>query len=507
MTSIVHRSTFLPVMLCLSGALTAARAEEPLTIGSYRQLFVDDHLIQKSVNVRKVLHPARKDEHNPLIETDQPWDGAQIYTHGSVIRDDRQGFFRMWYAGWAPGRNIGLYATSKDGIHWDRPALGLVDYEGSTANNLVDFFSLGLTWRPEDPDPDRRYKAIIYGRPGFSADGLRWQVPDEVTRLPGDIVGDNVIPSCYDEQSDRYLAFPKVNRQSGAHLRRSVALSLSNDFLTWTSAETVLVPDQRDDQLARARVAALRDHVLYDDGPDWHIAQFYVRCGFPYEGMYLGLLWVFDISGWPEEIERRPATGGEDGPVQVQLTSSRDLRHWERAGDRELLIPVGKEGTWEAGQIYTVNRPIVVGDEIWIYYGGIQNTHFHPLYREEVDTGKYPPETRGGIGLARLRLDGWVSVDAGDETGSLTTKPLRFDGKDLVINAVAKDGWVTVAVLDQHGEPHPGFSAADCQRFSGDRVRHVVSWKDGSDISQLRDQPVRLRFQMKNASLYSFATG
>ncbi|MFV1969010.1 MAG: hypothetical protein ACC628_26620, partial [Pirellulaceae bacterium] len=109
-----------------------------------------------------------------------------------------------------------------------------------------------------------------------------------------------------------------------------------------------------------------------------------------------------------------------------------------------------------------------------------------------------------GIGLAKLRLDGWVSVDADDGPGTLTTKPLKLAGNDLVINADARKGQMAVEILGQAGRPLPGFSLADCKPFSGDSVRHTVQWKSSSDLSQLKGQPVRLRFHIQNAKLYSF---
>lgn len=187
----------------------------------------------------------------------------------------------------------------------------------------------------------------------------------------------------------------------------------------------------------------------------------------------------------------------------MELTCSRDLLHWERVGERELLIPVGEAGTWEAGMIFTVNRPLIVGDEIWIYYAGRHRSHGR--HSEDWPEAQTPPGSAGGIGLAKLRLDGWVSADAGDEPGTLTTKTLKLGGDELVINADAQDGWVAVEILSPSGSrPLPGFGLSDCHRFSGDSVRHTVEWDSGADLSRLRGRSVRLRFHSKNASLYSF---
>ena len=153
-----------------------------------------------------------------------------------------------------------------------------------------------------------------------------------------------------------------------------------------------------------------------------------------------------------------------------------------------------------------VNRPIIVGDEIWIYYGGMGHTHGHPMYHE----GKKAVGIKTGIGLATLRLDGWVSIDAGKEEGTLTTKALIFEakevveGKELVVNANAPGGSLIVEILDEAGKPLSGFVKADCDVFRGDAIRHRVSWKGKSDLRELAGRTVRLRFHLEGAKLYSF---
>ena len=276
------------------------------------------------------------------------------------------------------------------------------------------------------------------------------------------------------------------------------------------------MPDERDDELARERMAGWHDNVSYDDGPDWHLAQFYVAAGFPYEGMYLGMLEVFDISA--PGGAKRTYVGGEDGVGYIELVSSRDLKTWSRAGDRGMLIPLGEAKTWEAGWIGTTDRPVIVGDRAFIYYGGLQPSHGGALFqgspkqhdemlaeiqaRVREKGRKYSP---GGIGLATLRLDGWVSVDAGPEGGVLTTKPVVFEaGGKLVINAEAPKGSVVVEILDAADKTVPGFGVGDCDAFTGDAIRHTVTWRGESDVSTLAGKAVRLRFHLKNAKFYSF---
>ena len=493
--------------LCCVRSLPVSAAQKTIQVGKYRQLFVDDHLIANMRGVQRVLGEVKRHPANPVLVSEHPWEGVEVYLYGTVLYDAAEETFKMWYFAWGPAiHGRGCYATSKDGIHWVKPKLGLIDFQGSTANNITKLFHvLGVIDQPGDPNPARRYKALVGRRGFFSRDGLHWEAPTESKNIPGDIVEDNVIPICYDELGGRYVAFGKVNRESGKHLRRSVSVAFSKDFLNWTTAKTVLIPDARDDELAVKRTADLRDRVsFFEEDQSLRNAQFYGMCAFPYQGMYCGLLWVLDASGWKPGVKKLSAVGLEDGPVQVELVSSRDLLHWNRVANRELLIPVGPKGSWDAGIIFTVNWPIVVGDEIWIYYGGIEHTHGHPLFDSTVNKDKQYPELKSGIGLATLRLDGWVSIDAAAAGGTLTTKPLLFDGKELVINASADGGSVAVEVLDGAGNPLPGFGKRDCDVLSVDAVRHTVTWRGESDLSQLADKPIRLRFHLRDVKLYSF---
>ena len=474
---------------------SAKQRAGPLRIGAQKQLFVDDYVIGQMEGARVVFHPAQKHRANPMMTPEHSWEGDEIRVYGTVLFDEQEQIFKMWYVRsiWK-GAGAVCYATSSDGVRWHRPNLGLVDCDGSTDNNHVpgSGHTLGVIDSPDEADASRRYKALAGRRGTFSPDGLRWTTPPEAQDIPGEIASDNVIPVCCDEIGERYVAFPKMNAESAGHLRRAVGLSTSKDFLNWTPAETVYVPDERDDELARARIERLRDRLLYVDGPEWHLAQFYGLCGFPYEGIYLGLLWVFDISGWPAELERKPAWGGEDGVTQVELVCSRDLRRWRRVGDRELLIAAGPKGAWDGGLIHTTNRPVIKGDEIWIYYSGADRGH-----------RKTVPPYRSGIGVAKLRRDGWVSIEADERAGTLMTKALVFEGNKLVINAAAP-GSVAVEVLDERGRALAGYGKQECARFTGDAVRHTVKWAGREDVGRLSGRPVRLRCLLERASLYSF---
>lgn len=103
------------------------------------------------------------------------------------------------------------------------------------------------------------------------------------------------------------------------------------------------------------------------------------------------------------------------------------------------------------------------------------------------------------------RRDGYASLHAGSEGGEIVTRPLTFDGKSLVLNAkVESNGEVQVEIQDEAGKPVVGFEASECQPFSGDSTRAVVGWTGKPDLGAVAGRPIRLRFTLKNADLFSF---
>ena len=150
----------------------AAAQEQPIKMGRYRQLFVDNHVIAEMQGVRQVLNQPEKHPANPLLICDRPWEGLAPFVR-TVLLDDERETFRMWYLGFAPGQRPGCYAVSADGIHWEKPDLGLLG-----ANNMIPWGSArGIVYSPEDPDPARRYKNLN-GRIGAcSTDGFTWETP------------------------------------------------------------------------------------------------------------------------------------------------------------------------------------------------------------------------------------------------------------------------------------------------------------------------------------------
>ena len=475
---------------------------QTVEVGSNKQLFIDDLVIDETVGVARNLNQPAKYVGNPIMIPLYPWEG-RLQLYGTVWHDPDDGF-RMWYQGMGGmgvahmGLNLKgtpfeflnfdlknlhysiCYATSQDGIHWDRPNMRTVEFNGSTDNNIQieDASFANVIKDTRDPDPDRLYKSLFFeardwdprGTPNtgegvsvaFSPDGLRW------TKYEGNPVitraSDSHMLLGWDDKHGEYVAYARPTTQEGDTTRR-IGRSVSDDFIDWTDPKDVLVPDEKDPPAMES----------------------YGMPVFKYEGHYLGQLFVCH---WRAE---EPAQRNF-GTIDIQLSSSRDGIHFERSGDRKPFIPNGPPGSIDAGEIWTAREPVVMGDELWFYY--CAGTMEHGV------TGRSGP-----ICLAKLRLDGFVSVDAGDDTGTLVTKPFGCDGGPLTINASAKGGMVGVAVLDEDGIQYQGYSRQECALFDGDSLGHRVTWREKLSLEELKGKNVRLKFYLKNAKLYAFTVG
>ena len=193
----------LMTVLLWVASFGSVSAQTPIQLNDYRQLFVDDYLVDSMQGVQRVVNQPRKHSANPSVTLeDRPWEGDFLVgAAGSVVYDEEEQLFKMWYAAQPmPDPTIMLYASSQDGVNWEKPNLGLVESGGSTANNIVvGLRSLNVIISPDAP-PNQRYKGFGLegpswnGRRGaFSADGFYWNIPPGSQNIPGPIAGDDVI--------------------------------------------------------------------------------------------------------------------------------------------------------------------------------------------------------------------------------------------------------------------------------------------------------------------------
>jgi len=498
----------LALLLVAGGSFVAAPvhgAEFDLAVDAVvlrpgeRQLFLDDFLLGDVNALTRVTHSPRKYEGNPVVRADLPTDGVAIQLRDAPVWDEREQVWKLWYMRFGDdgnGAGGSGYARSKDGLVWEKPMLGLVESRGNRQNNLIlvqgepAAFTQHVILDPEAP-PERRYKGLIGPRgrqPIVSADGFTF------TRLPVP-----AIPS----QDESHLNWDPVTRQylltvkHAGPFGRSVYLALSPDFERWTKPELIYHADSQDQVLGAAYLSEVQSNPRLwrptINQPDEYNVEIYNMAVFRYEGLYIGLPNYFESSG-----RIPPPRGNQDGINSPKLACSRDLRSWTRIGDRAHFIPISEQGpgVLDTGQIMASSHPIRRGDELWFYYSGIDVRH-RPNMARVID------EYRGAIYLAKLRVDGFVSLRAAEKPGYVDTRPVLVEGRRLFVNATAK-GALRVEVTRPDGRAVlPGWSAGQCVPVTGDHRRAEVVWPD-RDLAELKGQRVRLRFHLQDADLYSF---
>lgn len=455
----------------------------PEVLDHRKRLFVDAADIDLQQNVRRVFHRAVKHSPHPVLRQEAPWEGHSGMT-ASVVYDAEESLFKAWYMAGHYADGVGhvqCLATSGDGVHWQRPELGAHEALGSKRNNIVipaSYHDGQDHWEsmlidPFGDDDRRRYKAIgwssydwdgplsgIYS--ATSPDGVRWEhTPVPLFRYhprPGtdDLgpVGD-AQSLMIDVERQRYVAFLRG-------MAEDRLLSISDDFVHWTPPRSFLV-------------ALHGDEVLYNN------------TGFNYGAHYLGVLTHFD---------KRPL---EQTQV-LRLLTSRDGEGWHRVPG-EPLIGLGEVGDWDRFQIMLTGAPpIAVGDRLHIYYRGTARRH--AKNRREFDPRIAADQSTGmAIGLATLRLDGFASVEASFDGGTLMTRPVMLSGEALRVNARADYGQLRVELLDTDEQPLPGFGLDDGVPIEADGVDLPVCWRQPRPLPTA---PVRLRFHLANARLYSY---
>lgn len=470
-----------------------------MNIGTRKQLLVDDYVVEDTWNLeRRIIRPA-KHHANPVLVADRPWEHSNRPgqrnkgLHGnSVLYDADEGLFKLWYNSshfvhWnGPEDNtytywIG-YATSRDGLVWEKPDVGLFEFGGSTANNVVltgEWWATCGTVLKEDrePDPARRYKLLytdIFGvrspetlvaqaragalRPGvciaWSPDGVRWTPHAGNPVIDGE--SDTMNTVFWDERLQRYVLYLRPPVYAGRWKRR-VARAESADLLRWSFPETVVTPDELDP------------------------VEVYGMPVFPYEGLYFGLLQIY--------------YSDTSMTIDAQLAFSRDGKRWDRLPARppfiERGIEHGQAREFDCGMVFPL-PPVRVGDELWFYYTGHNVLHN--------DTGAQ----ESAVGLATLKRDRFIARRPVRPTeGALVTRAFRCAGDDLEINACAANGRLQVEVLTESGAVIDGFGRRECAAFAGDALAHAVRW-NGAGLSRLRGRTIRLRFSLSEADLYAF---
>ena len=468
-------------------------ATEPIEIGSRLEPFVDDFLIESmSGGLSLRLHRPRLT--GPVLKFDAPWEGPGNH-YITVFKDGD--LYRMYYrcvrAGDMPASGKGwpmntCYAESRDGTHWTRPKLGLVEFEGSKENNIIltgppgdwgsptsNFFA----FRDSNPQvaPEERYKGVGGINRGLyllvSADGIHWKakgsgpfMKHDMSKVPmiNGFDSHNVI--FWDAGRERYQAYLRdMYLSPGLGERtRSVRVTTSDDFVNWSYPDWIDMGEAPPDQL-----------YTFSATPYFRAPHIYMA--FPKR------LMKYRRSELPEKYDATRGIGLSDSVFMF----SRDGANWDRRYLEGFVRPGSDPLDWTDRSNYVAAGLVPTGsDEMSVYV--LRHFRLPSIH------------LRRGV----LRADGFVSVNATYRGGELVTRPLIFQGKNLIVNyATSAAGSVRVEIQDEAGNPVPGYRLMQAVEHYGNSIEQVVTWDRGSDLSHLAGSPVRLRILIRDGDLYS----
>jgi hypothetical protein len=458
----------------------------PIDVG--RQLFVDDFLVQETT-LKRTFHRVEYCKDNPVVKPDQPWENKRrgwfaAPFSGGVWFDPQDKLFKMWYCGGYLATVC--YATSKDGIRWEKPKL---DFQPGTnflfepglvpTNRRHDTTLVWLDSDAKDPKERFKYFATEAAEKGWqlvmrvSADGLRWSDPVASQRIGGD------------RTTVFYNPFRKV--------------WVISERINWGGRARAYTEDS-DPMAAVANVDKARVNWVSGEKDDprnpnkqWSglAPQLYNLDATPYESLMLGLFVIW-----------QGPNNGDCGRLAIQkrnevlLGYSRDGFHWTRP-DRTRFLEVNEtEGAWNMGNVQSVGGGcLVVGDRLFFYFSG----RAKPKGQWDADAS---------TGLAFLRRDGFASMDADEKGGTLTTRPVSFKGKHLFVNLACPKGELRAEVVGADGKPIAPFTRDDCivggASLPRDSTCLPIRWKGADDLSALSGRPIRFRFHLKAGALYAF---
>jgi len=473
-------------VLCLLAVAASLAVAAPLEVGSQKQVFIDQRFIESSRGVKLVMNKPRK--LGPVMRADRPWEASQVGAYCTIIREGD--LFRMWYDCIAAIRpqeiRFVAYATSSDGITWRKNPLGVFEFNGNRDNNILFQQTEGSVFIDPHGKPEERYKyAGMLPYKGIvvntSPDGIHWKLGTEPV-LP--FWCDSQAVAFWDERIGKYAAYVR----NWTPLR-AVSRAETDDIMKpWpydANAEpSAAFGDSKPPALGRQLPVVF--HYDEQDPPDSdHYTPCVIKYPFAADAYFLFTAAYLHYPGPPA------GKYNNDGPLEIQLATSRDGMKWERL-DRSAFIPLGEQGSGEEGCLYAFPSLVRVGDELWLYYTGYPLTH-----------GPDQPPYGGTIRRVALRLDGFVAAAFDWNGGSLTTPLLAFAGNRLELNVdTGAMGSAQVELLGPDGSPMPGYALTDCDRINGNFIRKTVTWRGQAEINVTG--PLRLRVVARDTDLYAF---
>ena len=457
-----------------------------------RFLLLDSRIIDSTTNANLALGRVQKHPSNPLFVADKPWEPRYDNMYPNVIFDEQEQLYKCWYCPFIVDERTTktplakrnptatnymsakpnkrdeaiLYATSKDGVNWEKPELGLVEFDGNKQNNIVvrGPSGAGVYKDLREKNPERRYKAFYAAQVGymqlirFSADGMIWGPEIRCPEIA--IQSDCHANMIWSPELQKYVGIVRHYDRFSVVGNRKIARTESEDGLKWTRSELIIKGTPKNQ---------MHDMVIFRAG-----------------GVFLGLLGVMNY----------PTLKSMDGVrQQIELAWSPDSYTWHRIRPGTAFVrnsPKSKReyGTmpYDWGAMFP-SQPVFRENEAQIFYGASDWYFFD--WR------------KSGLAMATLRPDGWAGYEPSDKKkrAAVSTAPIVCTGDQLRVSAdIQNNGWLKVTVLNKYGT-----SLASSQAMTGTGTDVVVKWEN--DFALTSGESVRLRFEFSQAKLYSFSFG
>ncbi|HAB16195.1 MAG TPA: prolyl oligopeptidase family serine peptidase [Verrucomicrobiota bacterium] len=463
------------------GAPLESAGQKAIAIGSRLELFCDNLLIDELKGCALKLH--QPTAANVALRFDAPWEGS-FCGYVTVLKDDD--VFRCYYRGnptaGKDGSNteVTCYAESPDGVKFTKPALGLFEVHGTRSNNVVlagqapfsHNFAPFLDTRP-GVLIEERFKALAgtseSGLHGFaSADGLRWRsLRPQPLITQGAFDSQNV--AFWSESEQRYVLYLRTWTGGGFRDFRTISRATSTNFLDWSAPV----------------------EMTFGDTPREHLYTSQTHPYFRAPHLCIATPMRFVPGRHVLSEEQARALGVDPGyasdTAEAVFMSTRGGNHYARTFMEGFIRPGLDLGNWASRAGLTALGVVPTGPAEMSLY---KQAHY--------------AQPTGHLVRYTLRTDGFISVNAPFQGGEFVTRPLIFSGRELVMNlSTGAAGSLRVELQGDSGEPLAGFTLADAVEQIGDEIERVMTWKRGSDVSRFAGHPVRLRFVMKDADLYS----
>lgn len=499
-TKFVFASMIILGAMLSIGLGSTGSDHKPVPIGTDRELLIDDYLIASSDQIeQRYYEPVRQRE---TILMDRPWEG-HVSGFATILYDDLLKIYRFYYKSSQTPLKKGeavriCVMESRDGIHWKRPNLGLVEFQGSKDNNIL--FLKGHDFTPfldKNPNATKegRYKAASSpGAKGIwiwqSPDGIHWsKISKDFVFTKGNFDSQNVI--FWSEMEKKYILYYRIFLN---HIRTS-GRAVSDDAIHWKNEGPILWPKGRGPNF---RV----QHYTNQIQPYYRAPQIYL--GFPSRYIDNGLT---ESTRFLPDWEKRKARIEYYAREKIEGGTSRF-----GTAVTDCFFISGRNGRYfEERNIFV--RPGLRTSDNWAYIDNYITYGFLELDSLEKDSPRelsfYASESSrtDKSSIFRrytLRIDGFGSLSAKKQEGSFITKPLLFEGKELSLNyRTTAAGLIFVEVCDLDGKPLPGFSRKECDPIYGDSLDRRVSWKKNRSLATFLGKPVVLKFYMSEADLFS----